>query len=101
MFSGVAGGSPEGLNQVEVGEFMKLHEGVEDLDVELISAGDKAQNIPDVTHTGSSTCSDTLQTPIKKRKYSFTYPSPKPVMTSSLTLPLRINDMPGGIMGRV
>lgn len=32
------GGSPEGLDQVEISEFMKLHEGVEDLDVKLISA---------------------------------------------------------------
>lgn len=29
---------PEGLNQVEVCELMKLHKGMKDLDIEVISA---------------------------------------------------------------
>lgn len=32
---------PQGLNQVEISEFMKLHKSMEDLDVELVSVGEK------------------------------------------------------------
>lgn len=31
--------SPQGLHEVEVGELVQLHEGMQDLDVELIPAG--------------------------------------------------------------
>ena len=34
-------GSPEGLNQVEISELVKLHKGMKDLDVQLISAREK------------------------------------------------------------
>lgn len=37
---GGGGGLPQGLNQVEISEFMQLHESMEDLDVELVSAGE-------------------------------------------------------------
>lgn len=55
------GVSPQGLNQVEVSEFMKLHKGMEDLDVELVSAGDRTrQNVPDLTqHKGEHVCTST------------------------------------------
>lgn len=35
---------PQGLNQVEVCEFMKLHEGMEDFNIEVISTGDKRRH---------------------------------------------------------
>lgn len=36
---------PQGLDQVEVCEFVKLHKGVQDLDVEVIPAGEKTRHI--------------------------------------------------------
>lgn len=63
----------------------------------------KHDRVPHLTHTSSTTL---LHAAIskkkkKKRKSSFTYPSSNPLMTSFLSLPFRINDMPCGIMGRV
>lgn len=34
---------PQGLNQVEVCELMKLHKSMEDLDIEIVSDGNKAR----------------------------------------------------------
>lgn len=36
--------SPQGLHEVEVGEFMQLHKGMQDLDVELIPVGTKPEH---------------------------------------------------------
>lgn len=49
------GGLPQGLNQVEISEFMQLHESMEDLDVELVSAGEKRDSVPSLTHTSTNT----------------------------------------------
>lgn len=36
--------SPQGLHEVEVSEFMQLHKGMQDLDVELIPVGKKPEH---------------------------------------------------------
>lgn len=36
--------SPQGLHEVEVSEFMQLHKGMQDLDVELIPVGTKPEH---------------------------------------------------------
>lgn len=36
---------PQGLDQVEVCEFVKFHKGVQDLDIEFIPAGDETRQI--------------------------------------------------------
>lgn len=36
--------SPQGLHEVEVSELVQLHEGVQDLDVELVPVGTKPEH---------------------------------------------------------
>lgn len=57
----------------------------------------KHETLPDQTHKLHYLL---LHAAIRKKK-NFTHPLFNPVMTSFLNLPLRIFDMPRGIMGRV